>query len=170
MSVRTHPTVVVVVYDEQVHAGVARSALKHRWEILDGRTEKGLAKRIMLAHPTAMLLQVPSPAEPATGLIARVRQMFTPPAILAVAQPHSEAVEAAVLAAGASAYLPDRATAEQIEAAVRAVAPGAIPAAVQVEAKTDPAQERAVKTRVRRSPRVNLGGLSPLRHQRRAQS
>lgn len=170
MSLVHHPSVVVVVYDGQVQFGVARCALKHRWEILDGRTERSLTKRILVTHPKAMLLQVPASVEPATSLIARLRLLCTPPAILAVAAEHSEQAEAQVRAAGVSAYLDQSADADSIERTIRSIAPGAIPAPAQVEAKSDQARGRATRTRIRRTPRLAApDGLAPVRHERRAE-
>ncbi|MGH7133527.1 MAG: hypothetical protein ACREJO_16475 [Phycisphaerales bacterium] len=130
--------VIVVKFDDQLQPGIARASLRNRWTILDGRNVQEVTRQILLAHPKAAVVQVPSPASAASRLIARLRNHWAPIVTVAVAGEVNQDQEAEIRRAGASVFLPAQTDCESIEGAVESLVPGAVvtaetPAQVSVE-------------------------------------
>jgi CheY-like chemotaxis protein len=104
------PTVIVVVFEDQVDPALARSALRNRWQILDGRNA-GVVRQVMLAHAKAIVVQIPDAevaVPPAVAMLSRLARHWVPMVLLAVASygaSNAEAAEAAARQAGCDAYL-----------------------------------------------------------------
>lgn len=126
MSDRANTAVVVVKYDDSMLSGLSRCVLKHRWDVLDGRSVPTPARQIVQTHPRVLLVQVPPDAEPALALIERLRRHWMPMVIVALACESSERSELAVRRAGASAFLGPSASQEMVENVLRQAAPGSI--------------------------------------------
>ena len=126
MSLQPRPQfALVVVFSSHVEPGIARTALRRRWQILDGRNNSTLTRQVLLAHPRAVVVQVPPQPEPATGLIARLSRHWTPMVILAVASPDANETEAAVRQAGADCFLPGPCDAATLDDTLERLLPGA---------------------------------------------
>lgn len=113
--------VIVLCCEDQVEPGIARSVLKHRWQIVDGRSLSPL-KRVLIAHPRAVVVQVPPAGEPALGLIGKLACHWAPMVVLAVG---GEVMEQPVRQAGADCFLTSPVSAEALEAVIEHVVPGA---------------------------------------------
>lgn len=113
--------VIVLCYEDQVEPGIARSILKHRWQLVDGRSLSPV-KRVLIAHPRAVIVQVPPAGEPALGVIDRLARHWTPMVVLAVA---GEAMELNARQAGADCFLPTPIESDTLETVIEHMVPGA---------------------------------------------
>lgn len=110
--------VMVVVFEDQVSPSLARSALKNRWSVLDGRKRKGLLREIMFAQPKALILQIPETVGVAEAMIERLAQHWVPMVLMGIG---GERRESEVRRAGIDCLLPSTAGQEMIESTVGAM-------------------------------------------------
>lgn len=75
-----------------------------------------------MAHPRAVIVQVPAAGDPALGLIERLARHWAPMVILAVA---GDVLEQPVRHAGADCFLPSPVDSETLEAVIELMVPGA---------------------------------------------
>jgi DNA-binding response OmpR family regulator len=126
--------VIVLCYEEALEPGVARSLLRNRWVFLDGRSGKQALKEIVLAHPHAVVVQVPPAGEPATGTIERLSRHWNPMAIVGVASAGANETEVLVRQAGADCFLPCPCTSEELERTLASMVPGVREESGRIEA------------------------------------
>ena len=121
------PQVIVVVFGDQIEPGLARSALKHRWPIFDGRAP-GVVRQIMFARAKAIVGQIPeasAASSAATGMLCRLARHWVPMVLLAVASYAANNTEAAVRIAGCDVFLPGPVATEQLDSTMELLLPGA---------------------------------------------
>lgn len=133
------PMVVVVVFEDCLDPDLARSALRNRWSIVDGR-KPGLVKEVMLAHAKAIVLQIPeaeASVPEAVYTLSRLARHWVPMVLLAVASYGATRAEAQVREAGCDAYLACPAS-ETIDSTMQMLLPGS------AGEGTDTASEKSV--------------------------
>ncbi len=108
----------VVVFEDEVKPSLARSALKNRWSVMDGRKRKGLLREIMFAQPKALILQIPETVGVAEAMIERLAQHWVPMVLMGIG---GERRESRVRQAGIDCLLPGNAGADVIESTVVAM-------------------------------------------------
>jgi ActR/RegA family two-component response regulator len=126
MSVRAQQLVVVIRFDDQLQASVARASLRNRWTVLDGQSNQDVTSEVLKAHPRAALVQLPGSASLASRLIERLRNHWSPIMTIAVAGDGSVESELEARRAGATAFVPAASSVETIESVVEALVPGAV--------------------------------------------
>ena len=115
--------VVAVVYEDQVEPGLARSALRNKWPILDARSIAPIAKHVLLAQPRVVLIQVPPTVQPATGLLTRLSRHWNPLRTVAVTSVHAADCEMLVRQSGADVFVPGPCSPDHLEQVVQGLCP-----------------------------------------------
>lgn len=150
MSDRAATSVIVVKYDDEMLSELTRCVLRHRWEVLDGRTTKSLVRCVLSAHPRVLLVQVPAAIDAAVALIEKSCRHWNPVAVVAVASEGGESTELQLRRAGVTAYLGPAASQDGLEQVLKQVAPGCIGTTEtegQVEVKVGKLTKRKTKPR-----------------------
>ena len=121
--VSTNP-VIVLCYDDHVEPGIARSMLKNRWGLIDGRSVAQPLKLLMRSQPQVVVVQVPASVGPVPSLISRLTQHWNPTRVVAAANSGASDIEMVLRQSGADCFLPSPIDSDELEAAVSSLASG----------------------------------------------
>ncbi|MGD9689216.1 MAG: hypothetical protein AB7Q91_07295 [Phycisphaerales bacterium] len=119
-------SVIVLCYEDHVDSGIARALLRNRWRLIDGRSGPPAIKMVMLAHPLAVIVQVPAlhASDVPLATIRRLARHWNPTCVLGVAGPDAGDVEVMVRQSGADCFLPHPCSPDALEQMLESMVPG----------------------------------------------
>lgn len=110
--------VIALILDEPVAPGLSRAAVQNIWPILRPVNCRDALMEVLCRRPSVVAAQLSLHDGASLRMISALRRRRDLP-LLVVASVHSEALETAARAAGASSYLPDQASCDDVVRSVR---------------------------------------------------
>lgn len=123
---RHPPSVVVVVFEEDIDPALARSVLRHRWEVVDARAVVSPLKSILIHRPRVVIVQMPAgpAADAAAGLLSRLSQHWHRVPVLALGVESGGESEVMARVSGAHAFLPRPVSPPSLDELLESFSPG----------------------------------------------